>query len=324
MLDADAIDAATTMIDTRAWRSAALKFRIVQVVKLNTLRNPRAGDGVPLGARYIAKALGLGVSRVQVVLRELVAERVLLVIAAGVGSRGTVYELGEPRGWRVPWSIDPELVETRIAMLTGRLVVTNPRFARASWGRAQPLVANTAWPRALNGAGEHSQGARATANPARAAWGRAQAIGDSGAAPISEIEDQSIDRGTPTRIVKAAIAERLGAPVGNRFGDRIAAALAGVDHEPILAKLREASPTLGLELLVQLVEQLADAQAHRTHEPAPEPAPRADPDCPGCSGHGMLEVEPNVYERCPCSWQRRTAVAAVRDDAAYVAVGGIT
>jgi hypothetical protein len=200
-------DAALAMIDTARWRQPALKLRALLHVK--TVTELDHVHGAEIGVRTAAAALCCSIRSAGVVLDALVADGVLVIVAPAAGSRGVTYAV-EPRiaRWRVPWSIDPELVATRLDLVAGRLVErrvdAKPAFARVT-GRAQPWISRVTG-RAQIGASARD-GSRANDRPAYTP-SRAQTGSADRAAPIPSNSDLSLEQSSD---VAAGVGERVDA-----------------------------------------------------------------------------------------------------------------
>lgn len=293
--DSNVVDAALARIH-HSWGSA--KKDLVLAVKLDTIGNSNRGDGVPRGYRKLAKFTGLKERYVHRLLRELVAERVLIVAHAGAGSRGAVYEINlEVREWRVPWRVAGEIVETYAAIQSGALVVAETRFA-PRWGAPQTDLVPRHAPAVNPLSARPQRGSEPTALPR---WGAAVTDSLSHATPLSSIEDQSLDGTNGFATVCGAVAQRSGYAVGGTYAARLENAIADLDPEPIIDAILTAPEGLGLQMHVTRVEQLAALQRrNRTAETTARSSWAADPDCPQCGGSGMYDSAPGYAAQCPC------------------------
>lgn len=281
-------DAALAMIDTARWRKPALKLRVLLHVK--TVTELDHHHGAEISTRTVVAALGTSIRSAGVVLDELVADGVLVMLAPAAGSRAATYAV-EARiaRWRVPWSIDPELVATRLDLVAGRLVErresAKPAFARVT-GRAQPWIARVTG-RAQIGVSARD-GARANGAVVYTP-SRAQAFGAAPVAPLSSnsllsLEEESSDlaagMGERVDTLRRAVQRRTGAStfgaplrqlheLAQRHAD-VSRLVKFVDRYPFDGH----GPPLVVDALVLAADELASHVAPPPPEPESEPEPK--------------------------------------------------
>lgn len=279
-MQSNEFDAALAMIDTARWQRAAAKLRALLVIKVI---HRRYGVGVPIGSRVVAASMGASMRTTRRVLDELADDGVLMIVVPGAGSRGAIYEIDPSVSrWRVPWAIEIELVELRLARLSERLPDANTGLVRVP-GRAQRPIARAPWRAPIDDCAR--PGARADSWLERAPGGR-QTIDDARGAPNCSIEELASYSSSIYGEVCKAIVARTGQGVFGKLANELQATLAGVDDaEPYVdAVRRHPNPVAGPPVLVRdLATLVAPAD-----DPPPAPAP-ARPTTPAEPPEWLLE-----------------------------------
>ncbi len=273
---------ALMMIDGRAWGNDSTKTRLVLAVASNTAGVE--GLLIPTTVRDVAKVTGLGDYWVARCFRELLDERVLLLMEEAAGRRGRCYIVNpEPRGWQVPWKVNFEAVEKRLDLVSGRLQYAKapvaPRHGAAltrfvtDHGAAQNPACAGPW-RGANGGVAPDHGA-------------AQRLAGLARAPLSERfessswtpEEHDEEKCEPSEGVEAiarVIRDRTTGVLVGRPQDQLTAACEGLTREQCRAveqHTRELTNPGGFMLLVAA----ACAKA-RDLRAGIEPVARANPE----------------------------------------------
>ena len=313
----NALDLALAAIDDRRWKNSASKRRVLCVVRINTLDNPgaRSGSFVVLPRPLVTSATGMEDRWVHRVLNELVDDAVL-DRDPGAGRRAHAYRFAEPiTSWRVPWSIDPRLVEHRAARLVERQVPAETGLAARHHAQLYDVAAR----HGAQQPGCSCAQCRAATAQRTARHGAQQRLADA-VAPLSlEVLRTSLEEEARADRVVGAVEDRCRGPLFGRPAQALRHAVAGLDDAQVVELCRRIGEYVGPEV-PPIVAEWAQRQAGRLRDDpggaaASQPAAPDDPPPPAPAEWLRPEWQPEEWEPNP------DAQAQVRSLADRLAVG---